>query len=283
VVTVVDAHHHFLYPSRRSYPWLTDELAAIRRRFGVDELRPLLAEAGVDATVVVQTVPDLDETRELLRTAAVVDVVGGVVGWVDLTDPALPDVLDEVRAGPGGSYLVGVRHQVHDEADERWLLRPDVLRGLQGVADAGLAYDLLVRPRELPAAVQVARRFEGLRFVLDHIGKPRIALGEDAEWAAAMAGFALLANVSCKLSGMVTEADRARWRPEDLAPFVASVREWFGDERLLFGSDWPVCLVAASYSQVKDAVLAALGPVPGAARDAIMGGNAVRVYGLGVS
>lgn len=277
----IDAHHHFLYPERREYPWLTDEYEAIRRRFAPEDLRPLLARAGVDATVVVQTAHDLDETTELLRTAAENDIVAGVVGWADLTDPVLPETLDELRRGPGGAKLVGIRHQVHDEEDPRWLLRPDVLRGLQAVADAGLVYDLLVRPRELPAAVSVTRHVPDGRFVLDHIAKPRIAAGsQDEEWAEHMPALARVPNVWCKLSGMVTEADRERWRPSDLAPYVERVRDWFGDERLLFGSDWPVCLVAATYEQVREALLTVLGPVPDDVRAGILGGNAARVYGL---
>jgi L-fuconolactonase len=225
-------------------------------------------------------VSSLDETREMLEIAAVTDFVAGVVGWVDLTDPTVPEVLDELRAGTGGDRLVGVRHQVHDEEDPRWLLRPDVLRGLQSISEAGLAYDLLVRARELPAALAVARSHPELRFVIDHIGKPRIAAGEDPEWADGMAGFAQLPNVYCKLSGMVTEADWESWQAEDLAPFVSQVRGWFGDQRLLFGSDWPVCLLAAEYEQVKEALLTALGPASPEALTAIFGGNATAVYRL---
>lgn len=277
---VIDAHHHFLFPDTREYPWLTADLDPIRRRFAPEDLRPPLARAGVDATVLVQTVSSLDETREMLEIAAATDFVAGVVGWVDLTDPIVPEVLDELRAGTGGDHLVGVRHQVHDEEDPRWLLRPDVLRGLQSISEAGLAYDLLVRPRELPAALNVARIHPELRFVIDHIAKPRIAAGEDPEWAERMAGFAQLPNVYCKLSGMVTEAGWKSWQPADLAPFVSKVRGWFGDERLLFGSDWPVCLLAASYEQVKEALLTALGPTSPEALAAIFGGNAAAAYRL---
>ena len=150
---IVDAHHHFWDPSRADYPWLTDELAVIRRPFSPDDLEPLLAAAGVDATVLVQTRASLDETREFLATAATTPFIRGVVGWVDLTDPGVADVLAELRDGPGGDRLVGIRHQVHDEPDPDWLLRDDVTRGIRAVGAAGLVYDLLVRPRELPAAL----------------------------------------------------------------------------------------------------------------------------------
>lgn len=279
---VIDAHHHFLYPSRWEYPWITAGMEALRRPFTPEDLGPLLRRAGVDATIAVQTVADLEETRELLAVAAGGEMVAGVVGWADLTDPTLPEVLDELRRGPGGDRLVGIRHQVHDEEDPRWLLRPDVLRGLDAVGAAGLVYDLLVRPRELPAAVNVARAHPEMRFVLDHIGKPRIADGADEEWAESMAAFEQLPHVACKLSGMVTEADRERWRPSDLAPFVERVRAWFGDERLMFGSDWPVCTLVASYEQVRDALMTALGPTPDETLAAIFGGNAARIYRLPV-
>lgn len=282
-MAVVDAHHHFWNPNLTEYPWMTDEMAAIRRPFGPDDLRPLLETAGVDHTVLVQTVSSVEETRSFLAVAEATDFVAGVVGWVDLTDPTVFEQLESLRAGAGGRFLAGIRHQVHDEEDPRWLLRPDVMRGLETVAEAGLAYDLLVRARELPAALAVVRRFPHLTFVIDHLGKPAIARGADGAWESATAELAGLDNVYCKLSGMVTEADWSSWRPSQLAPFVARAREWFGDERLLFGSDWPVCLLAAGYQRVLDALLEALGDIGPDARRAILGGNAIRAYRLPVS
>lgn len=278
---VVDAHQHFWDPGRADYPWLTDSLAPIRRRFGPEDLRPVLVERGVEYTVLVQTRSSLDETREFLRIAASTDFVAGVVGWVDLTDPEVRSTLDGLRRGPVGTHLVGLRHQVHDEPDPRWLLRDDVRRGLRAVEEAGLVYDFLVRTRELPAALAVAREFAGIRFVIDHIGKPSIRAGATREWAAAMAPFADLPNVFCKLSGMITEADWTGWRPADLVPYVRRVCEWFGEDRLLFGSDWPVCLLAGSYVQVFDALQFALGEYSAVARAKIFGANAVRLYRLG--
>lgn len=278
---IVDSHHHFWDTDRDDHPWMTDQQAAIRRPFGPQELRPALNGAGVDATVLVQTRSSEEETREFLQTAAETDFVAGVVGWIDLTDPTAPEHIDALRRAPGGEWLVGIRHQVHDEEDGRWLLRPDVLRGLEAVAEAGLVYDLLLRPRELPAALAVARRFTHLSFVVDHIAKPRIAAGADPEWEEGMRPLAELPNVTVKVSGLVTEADWKSWRPADLAPFVQSVKGWFGPERLLFGSDWPVCLLAAEYGQVLSALIEALGDVTAGEREAILGENATRVYRLG--
>jgi L-fuconolactonase len=186
-----------------------------------------------------------------------------------------------MRAGAGGSFLVGIRHQVHDELDPHWLLRADVKRGIKAVGDAGLVYDLLVKTRELPAAVDVARSFPEMRFVLDHMAKPRIADGpRDEEWERAMAPLADCQNVYCKLSGMVTEARWADWTPDDLLPYIHRTLDWYGPERCMFGSDWPVCLVAADYGQVIDTVRRAIKDLDANSKDAVLGDNAVRVYGL---
>ena len=277
---VVDAHQHFWDPALGDYPWMTDEVAPIRRRFMPDDLRPLLLDAGVDHTVVVQARSDLEETRELLRLAAQTDFIAGVVGWADLAARDLADVLAQLKEGEGGDKLVGIRHQVHDEPDERWLVRDDVLRGLRIVRDAGLAYDLLVRARELPAALAAARAVEDLRFVIDHLAKPPIRGGESADWADRLAPFADLGNVSCKISGMVTEADWEAWRPEQLAPYVERVYGWFGDRRCLFGSDWPVCLLAATYREVVDACRFTLAGIPASARERVFSTNAIDFYRL---
>jgi L-fuconolactonase len=273
---VVDSHHHFWDPSRREYAWMGDELAPIRRPFGARELAPLVAAAGIDGTILVQTISSLDETREFLATAAATDFVAGVVGWVDLTDPSVGDTIAELRGGPGGTYLVGLRHQVHDEPDPVWLLRDDVRRGIEKVGEAGLVYDLLVKTRELPAAVELATSFPDLPFVLDHIAKPRIAAGpRDVEWERAMAPLADCANVYCKLSGMVTEARWPGWTAGDLQPYVSRVLEWFGPERCMFGSDWPVCLLASDYARVVGTMRAIVGE-----NDDVFGATATRVYRL---
>jgi L-fuconolactonase len=277
----IDAHHHFWDPARRSYPWMVgDALEPIRKPFGPADLVPELAAQGVSGTVLVQTVSSLEETREFLALAASWEFIWGVVGWVDLTSATVGDDLDALRDGPGGDRLVGIRHQVHDEADPDWLRRVDVRRGLAAVQARGLRYDLLVRARELPAAADTVGAFPNLQFVLDHIAKPRIVDGEDPEWRKGMPALAALPNVAVKLSGMVTEADWATWTPADLRPFVESVVDWFGAERLMFGSDWPVCLLAASYAGVVEGIKQALGVLSTDDEARIFGSNAVQVYGL---
>jgi L-fuconolactonase len=276
----VDAHQHFWDPARADYPWMTDDLALLRRRFGPEDLRPLLAERGVDRTVLVQTRSSLEETREFLSAAAATEFVAGVVGWVDLTDPAVGRTLRALRSSAAGAKLVGIRHQVHDEPVPDWLLRDDVRRGLRAVGDAGLAYDLLVRPRELEAALRTAGDFPEMRFVIDHIAKPPIRGGDDRTWAVGMAAAGRLRHVYCKLSGMITEADWATWTPDSLIPYVCRVLEWFGPDRLMFGSDWPVCLLAGSYGRVMDALQHCLRDLPAEAKAKIFGGNAIRFYRL---
>ena len=268
---------------RFDYPWLTPDLAAIDRRFGPDDLAPELTAAGIDRTILVQTIGSLDETREFLATAASVPFIGGVIGWVDLTDPGVGGTLDALRGGPGGEWLVGIRHQVHDEPDPDWLLRPDVRRGLAAVEAAGLAYDLLVRTRELPAALTVAREMPGLRFVIDHLAKPPIRSSATEPWAGLLRPFGELPNVSCKLSGLVTEADPTTWQIADLAPFVEIALETFGPSRLLFGSDWPVCLVVASYADVVAAARDLTAGLSTTERAAVFGGAAEAAYGISVS
>lgn len=272
----IDAHVHVWGPRElEQYTWMTPEMEAIRRPFGLRELEPLLARHALDHAVVVQTCSSLEETRTLLELAAAAPSLAGVVGWVELTRPDLAETLAELRARPDGRYLVGIRHQVHDEADPEWLLRDDVRRGLRAVQDAGLAYDVLVRTRELPAALDTARAFPELRLVIDHSAKPPIASGELQPWADRLASLARLEHVSCKLSGLVTEADWRRWRPEDLVPYVDRLVGWFGEDRLLFGSDWPVCTLAARY---EDVVLAAERAVGRSGK--VFGENAAKLYAL---
>ncbi|MGH8873632.1 MAG: amidohydrolase family protein [Acidimicrobiia bacterium] len=282
-MVVVDAHQHFWDPQAADYPWMTDELAAIRRRFGPEDLRPLLDANGVDYSIFVQARHDAEETLDALALTRQVDFLAGVVGWVDLTDQAVAENLARVREEPGGEALVGIRHLVQDEPDPQWLLRPEVGRGLEAVAEADLTYDLLVRPPQFSAAVEAARRHSQLRLVLDHIGKPAIASGAVEPWATHMTALAELEHVACKLSGMVTEADWRSWIPSHLAPFVERVVAWFGEDRLLFGSDWPVCLLAASYHQVKAALDQLLAGASATARAKIYGENALRVYRLPVT
>jgi L-fuconolactonase len=274
-VTVVDAHQHLWDPARRTYEWMqAPGLEPLRRPFGPDDLRAAIAPTPVERTVLVQAVPAVEETRELLATAAASrGLIAGVVGWVDLTGDAEGEIA-ALRAGPGGELLVGIRHQAEDEPDPEWLLRRDVLRGLAAVERAGLVYDILVRPPQLPAATRVVRELPGLRFVLDHGGKPPIASGDGLDrWRGLIAELADSPNVVCKLSGLVTEADRAA----DVAPVARGLVDAFGPDRLMFGSDWPVCTLKASYGEVLELAEDSLEP---AGRERVLGDVATEVYGL---
>jgi L-fuconolactonase len=280
VSPVVDSHHHFWNPSAADYPWMTSDYEVLRRPYGPSDLAPILEATGVDATVVVQARQELDETHSLLGTASETEWIVGVVGWVDLTDVNVSETISQIREGQNGDKLVGFRHVVHDEADPQWLLRDDVMRGLGVVAEAGLVYDLLVRTRELPAAIEVARRLPNLRLVLDHLAKPRIAEREIEPWSTSIGEIARLPNVTCKISGLVTEADWRAWAPDDLAPFIERAVEVFGPDRLMFGSDWPVCTLAASYSEMLDATFEVLSSTVGDDLASILGGAAIETYCL---
>jgi len=266
---IVDAHQHFWDPARADYPFL-EEVPSLARRFGPEELQPELESNQIDATVVVQARSSLDETEQLLAIAETSPWVAGVVGWVDLTSPeSLTGALDAFAA----RGLVGVRHQVHDELDPEWILRSDVQRNLEVVADGGFAFDLLVRTRELRAAVACAQRNRDLRLVLDHIGKPPFGTSSMAAWRDGIVRLAQLPNVFCKLSGLLTETS-------DVAAAVVAIREaveLFGADRCLFGSDWPVCLLAAGYTESLDLVTSAHAPdvVP-----IVLARTAARVYRL---
>ncbi|MDQ1006848.1 L-fuconolactonase [Streptomyces sp. V4I23] len=280
-MTVVDAHHHVWDLAVRDQEWIKGaEMAPIRRSFSADDLRPEAHAAGVDATVLVQTVCVAEETPEFLALADTDDLVAGVVGWTDLTAPDVADALAALRELPGGGRLVGIRHQVQGEPDPRWLLRPDVLRGLEAVARAGLAYDLVVLPPQLPAAAEAAARVPGLTFVLDHLGKPPVASGGLDPWAGSVRALAARPNTVCKLSGLVTEADWDGWTVDGLRPYADTVLDAFGPDRLMFGSDWPVCRLAASYGEVVDAAGQLTAGLGEDERRAVFGATASRVYGL---
>ena len=277
----VDAHHHVWDLSVRDQDWITGpELRPLRRNFGIADLEAPAAAAGVDRTVLVQTVTVAEETPELLALAEHSPLVAGVVGWTDLTRPDVADELARLRSLPGGSRLRGVRHQVQGERDPGWLLRPDVRRGLAAVADAGLVYDLVVVPRQLPACVRAAAEHPGLVLALDHLGKPPIATGALDPWAGAVRELAALPNTVCKLSGMVTEADPGRWTADDLRPYADTVLEAFGPERTMFGSDWPVCTLAATYGQVVGVAEELTADLDESERRAVLTATATRVYHL---
>ena len=243
-MNIIDAHHHVWDLSVRDQDWITGpRMAAIRRSFCVDDLRPAARAAGVTATVLVQTVTVPEETPEMLALAAADPLVAAVVGWADLTSPAVADELARLADGPGGQYLAGIRHQVQS-ADPDWLRRPDVIRGLRAVAAAGLCYDLIVTPHQLPAAAYAAAAVPELTMVLDHAAKPPISDGNLGPWAAGMRALAAQANAVCKLSGLVTEVPAGA--PDSaFLPVADVILNEFGPQRIMFGSDWPVCLLAA--------------------------------------
>lgn len=275
-MTVVDAHHHVWDLSVRDQDWIAPD-SPLRRDFTMADLAPQAAAAGVNRTVLVQTITVPEETPEFLALAAEHDLIAGVVGWADLTRPDIADELARLRELPGGSCLKGIRHQVQGEPDPEWLLRPDVRRGLTAVAEAGLVYDLVVLPHQLRACVKAADSLPHLTFVLDHLGKPPIASGALEPWAPAVRALAALPNTVCKLSGLVTEADLATWTIDNLRPYADTVLDAFGPDRLMFGSDWPVCTLAATYGEVLDVARQLTG-----AHDSgqILEGTAVRVYDL---
>lgn len=280
-MTVVDAHHHVWDLSVRDQDWLAEPaLAPLRRDFTLADLAPAARAAGVSATVLVQTVTVPEETPELLAAAHREPLVAGVVGWADLTAPDIADVLARLRELPGGDRLVGIRHQVQGERDPRWLLRADVGRGLAAVAAAGLAYDLVIHARQLPAATEAARRLPQLTLVLDHLGKPPIAAAALHPWADELRALAALPNAVAKLSGLVTEADWAAWTPDDLRPFTRTALEAFGPDRLMYGSDWPVCRLAADYARVLDTARELTAELSEAESRALFATTAVRTYGL---
>ncbi|WP_405807235.1 amidohydrolase family protein [Streptomyces sp. NBC_01187] len=268
----IDAHHHLWDLSRRALPWMDGPWAdPLRRTWTEEDLAPHLAAHGIDATVVVQACHSAEETRELLALKERSDRIAAVVGWADLTAPGGPQL-------PDG--LAGIRHQAEGLDDPAWLSRPQVRRGLAEVARAGLVYDLLVTPRELPSAVETAEALPELRFVLDHAAKPKVAAGEWEPWAGLLGRLAALPNVSCKLSGLITEADWRTWTRTDALPYARQVLEAFGPDRVLFGSDWPVCTLAGTYEEVMALAEEATSGLTAAQRAAVFGGNAARVYGI---
>jgi L-fuconolactonase len=284
---IVDAHHHVWTLGAHDYSWLDEPpYLPLRRTFDLSDLLPELRAAGVGRTVLVEAGSGaVAETEDFLALAAASPVVAGVVGTVDLTDPSLGDVLDRLRARPGGDRLVGLRHQLQAIRDPAFFDRPDVHDNLRLVADRGLVYDLVVRPDQLPACETLLRAAPGLRYVLDHLGKPDLTGGLRAlrSWRGSLESLARLPNVTAKLSGLLTQADPARWATADLRPAVETAVEVFGYERLMFGSDWPVCLLAADYGQVLAATRDALPPMTPDERELVFGGTAQRVYRLEVA
>jgi L-fuconolactonase len=272
----IDAHQHFWRYSEPEYPWMGPDWP-IRRDFLPADLSPLLAAAGLDGCVAVQARQSLAESRALLKMADESPIIKGVVGWVDLRDERAGDQLGEFSSHPRFS---GVRHVLQDEPDDQFMLRPDFLRGIAELARFDLAYDILIFPKHLPPALELVRRFPAQRFVLDHIAKPFIKDGVISPWREDIRALAAEKNVVCKVSGMVTEASWGKWDKQDFRPFLDVVLDAFGEDRLMYGSDWPVCLLSAPYERTFRLVNDWLDQLPETARAKILGENAVRFYRL---
>lgn len=290
---IVDSHHHVWDLSARDQPWLASHpaLAPLRRAFAVTDLAPLADAAGVTATVVIQTVTEPGETPELLALADSSPLVAAVVGWTDLTAPDVADALAALRAMPGGGRLAGIRHPTLFEPDPDWADRPGVLHGLAAVGAAGLSYDVVGRPEQLPAAVRAAEAVPDLLFVLNHFGNVEVGPVIDQDWAAAFRRFGALPNTVAKLSGILSEhgpaaADGAESRGglppvAHLRPYFDLMLECFGPRRMMFGSDWPVSTIGAPYQHVVGAARALLSELSPAEQAEVLSGTARRAYRLG--
>ncbi len=273
----IDSHQHFWnYDSTRD-TWITDEMSVLRRDFGPSDLAPELAASLIDGAVTIQADQSERETEFLLDLASRHDFIRGVVGWVDLRAPNLHERLQHFSKFP---KLRGFRHVAQSEPDDGFLVRDEFVRGVAQLAEFGFTYDILIYARQLPAAVVLAERLPNQPFVLDHIGKPDLRSGEFSHWSSGIRALAEHPHVHCKLSGLITEADWHSWHPHDFRRYLHFVLEVFGPDRLMFGSDWPVCLLAGSYAQVKQLIADAVNDLPRRDREKIFGENAMRFYSL---
>ena len=272
----IDSHQHFWKFSPQAFPWIGESRAVMQRDFLPPDLQPLLEDNEFDGTVAVQALQTLEETQWLLDLSDPYPFIKAVVGWVDLRSDRVGEQLDRFTRHP---KFRGVRHIVQDEADD-FMGGAAFRRGIQAVGDRGLTYDLLVFPRQLQAAINLVSRFPKQKFVLDHLAKPEIEAGNLEPWLGRIRELAQHPNVACKLSGLVTEADWGNWSRDQFTPFLTGAWEAFGPGRLLVGSDWPVCLPAASYDEVIDVVWHFLQQYRTADREAVLGGNAVSFYGI---
>jgi L-fuconolactonase len=273
----IDAHQHFWHYDSQRDAWITPEMAAIRRDFGPADLQPLLAQHGFDGCVAVQASQSESETEWLLAHAAAHPFIKGVVGWVDLQAPDIAERLASLRQF---ELLKGFRHMLQGEADRALLLTPAFRRGIAALGPLGYTYDLLILPDQLDYARQLATDFPEQPFILDHLAKPPIKTQEIGDWARDVRALAALGNTWCKVSGLVTAADWQAWQPQDFRPYLDVVFEAFGTERVVFGSDWPVCNVAGGYRAVVGLAHAYLAAFSAAEQAGFWGGNAARFYSL---
>jgi L-fuconolactonase len=275
---IIDSHQHFWDLTRFRYNWMTPARKPLARNYLPEDLVPLMRDAGVAGTVVVQAHDSTQEGEWLLRLAESNDFVKGVVAWID---PRRADVGETIaKLSSYSSKLKGLRYQVEDELDDDWLLRDDVVIGLGEVARSGLPFDLLVRTRHLKSVPVLAEKIRDLRVVVDHMAKPEIAAHRTEPWETEMAKIAAIPGMYCKISGLVTEADWSNWTIAQLKPYVRSILRLFGPDRLMWGSDWPVCLLASSYGEVLRATLEAIGPIDEVEKEKIFCLNAKRFYDL---
>jgi L-fuconolactonase len=273
----IDAHQHFWKYHPDHQTWMTSDMEVLRRDYLPDELEPLLKAIGFDGTIAVQARQMLEETEWLLKLADERDFIKGVVGWVDLRSPELHGQLERYAKHP---KLAGVRHVIHDEPDDRFMLLPEFRRGIAQLREFGLTYDLLLFPKHLPIAVELVAEFPTQPFVLDHIAKPVIREGQLYPWREDLMRLAQFPNVLCKLSGMVTEAKWKQWRPEDFHRYLDIVVEAFGADRVMTGSDWPVCTLSGDYVSTMNLVIDYVRQFPAEVREGILGGNCARFYGI---
>jgi L-fuconolactonase len=273
----IDGHVHFWRYNPAEYGWIDDSMAALRRDFLPEDARREMAGAGIDACVAVQARQTLEETGWLLALADAHPFIAGVVGWIDLQAADVRSQLEQFSPNP---KLVGIRHIVQSEADDRFLLRPAFCRGISLLEDLELAYDILIYPKHLAVAADFVARFKRQRFVIDHLAKPDVRSGELREWERGLRRLAEIPHVFCKLSGLVTEADWRHWTLEQLRPYLDVAFDCFGVNRIIAGSDWPVCTVAADYETTMSVVSDYLAGRPAAEHDAVMGGNAQRFWNL---
>lgn len=273
----IDSHQHFWKYDAARDGWITPDMSVLRRDFLPEDLLPELRRNEVDGCIAVQADQSERETEFLLELASRHPEIVGVVGWVDLRSP---EIRASLRSFTNRGKLRGVRHIVQAEADDRFMLRESFLRGIACLKEFDLTYDILVYPRQLPAAIELAKRFPEQAFVLDHIAKPEIRVGKREPWATHIRELAACGNVQCKISGLVTEADWEGWTAEAVYPYLDTVFDAFGSSRLMFGSDWPVCLLAGSYERVIGLVCDYTNSLPEKQRNDIFGMNAVRFYGL---
>lgn len=273
----IDAHHHFWHYSAAEYGWISEDMSGIRRDFLPADLQRTIRDTDIDGVVSVQARQTLEETQWLLQLAGNHSFIRGVVGWVPLVSPTLREILDPFAADP---KLKGVRHVIQGEPDDQFPLRPDFSCGIGLLREYDLTYDILIVERQLPAAIALVDRHPEQRFVLDHIAKPLIREGVLQPWAGRIRELAQRENVWCKLSGMVTEADFSTWTVAHLSPYIEVVLGAFGPKRVMFGSDWPVCLAACDYARWVTIVRDAIHHLSSDEQAAIMGKNACEAYRL---